>query len=680
MNIYITRINGLPLEDTLQCKQDMVAEIAYQLGCKEMAIYRYYADNESTDSRNGRLDGIIAGIRAGDIVICQFPTGNGVKFEWDLVTRLKAYRSRIAIFISDIKTLIDKGKQLIQSDILNLYNQAEVLIVPSYAMRQFLMGNGIKKDMKFIVQEMWDYVIERQTFATPEYKKEIHNPDELSFELAKGGFGLVWYKDEKQRNYMEYDISFSLSKYLAAGIPVIVPVGISNQILIEENHLGIVAASLEEAEKTVETMGEEQYEKYIQDVEKAAPAIRKGYYLKKCLIETMQAFYRKDAGRIFMPNKIYSIEEYGFESTVLNKSYGDNLALSWNFRGKPDGFFVCDRSGKELYNIRGMYQHYLLIKNHKAEDEFIVKAYVDTLKGKLVVAQSKPAYIKEMIYGFPKVSVIIPAYNADKHIARSIDTALGQSFLNLEIIVVDDGSTDRTSSIIDWYAEQYNNLVVIHQRNLGVAAARNAGIMSAKGDYIAFLDSDDMFRPDMINRLYYTIEKNCCDIAITSAYQMTDIGYEEVIQYPMLEDVAVGIDEFFLDYYLKECGFGEVIWNKLYRTPLVKAHLLPEIYAEDAAWTPCILSYANNVCYLNGCAYEYNRLLGGDSLSDKVRKKPKEEQLKVYKNVVMFYLKNCNIEKLYLMKVLAKKKLIEKARAYSCVEYEKLWQDIEKTF
>ena len=69
MNIYITRINGLPLEDTLQCKQDMVAEIAYQLGCKEMAIYRYYADNESTESRNGRLDGIIAGIRAGDIVI-----------------------------------------------------------------------------------------------------------------------------------------------------------------------------------------------------------------------------------------------------------------------------------------------------------------------------------------------------------------------------------------------------------------------------------------------------------------------------------------------------------------------------------------------------------------------------------------------------------------------------------
>lgn len=105
MGTYITRINGGLLRDKSHHMQRIVADIAHQLGCREMGLYRYPADGESAESLGSRLDGIIAGINRGDLVICQFPTGNGLKFESELVNRLKAYGGRIAILIHEVEAL-----------------------------------------------------------------------------------------------------------------------------------------------------------------------------------------------------------------------------------------------------------------------------------------------------------------------------------------------------------------------------------------------------------------------------------------------------------------------------------------------------------------------------------------------------------------------------------------------
>lgn len=151
MKTYITRINGWSLRDKSHYVQHMVAELAHQLGCKEMGIFRYYAEDanwESAESLSSRLDGIIGGINGGDLVICQFPTGNGTRFESELVSRLKAYGGRIAIWIHELEPLADEGKKSILGRIIGLYNQAEVLIVPTYAMRRWLLENGIQKGMK----------------------------------------------------------------------------------------------------------------------------------------------------------------------------------------------------------------------------------------------------------------------------------------------------------------------------------------------------------------------------------------------------------------------------------------------------------------------------------------------------------------------------------------------------
>ena len=649
MNTYITRINGLSFSDPLQYKQYMVAEAAHQMGYREMGLYRYSWKDEPDISLNARMDGIIGGINSGDIVICQFPTGNGLRYEWSLINHLKMYRSRIAIFVQD-----ENLSQL--RNAISLYNQAEVLIVPSLAMRHFLRENGSRESMKFVIQEMWDDMTDTQNLFSTGRREEVQSS------LLKEKFGVVWYRDEEERRSMECNVLFSLARYLASGIPVIVPTGISNQSILENNNLGLIVDSVEEAEARIDSMEELEYQKYVRCVDQFAPALRKGYYTKKCLIETMQAFYRKDAGRPLIPAQEYTLSECVFDYVVLNISYGGKLALSWSFKGEARGFLIYDGFGRLIYRTENEHQHYFLIEKKvwrenviEEETNFMIKAYIETGKGRLIIAESEPVYLQESQYKEPKVSLIIPAYNAEKFVARSIDTALAQSFPDLEIIVVDDGSQDRTPEIVDWYGEQYPNVIAIHQENGYVSGARNTAIKRADGEYICFLDSDDMVRPDMVTRLYNSIRKNNCDVAVASAYQITDRGYEILLQYPMEEDVAVTTEDFFQNYYLKECGYGTIVVCKLYRAALVKEHSFPRLSYEDEAWTPVVLSYADKICYLNGLFYEYDRLIYDDSIVHQRKVKSKEELYKDAQAANRHFLVNGNPRRIELLKALATK-------------------------
>lgn len=291
------------------CMQSQTAEIAFRLGYREMGIYHYNTSAESVESRNSRLDGMIAGIQWGDIVVCQFPTWNGLQFERALVNHIKAYHCHIVIFIHDVPALMFESDRYLMGEIADLYNQSEVLIVPSYTMKEFLLENGVRADMKFVIQEIWDFTTDIQFMDLPRLKKEIHfagdlgrflfshqwdyhvplklysdkpctgktvqrmgrmNPSALLLELAKGGFGLVWYGDECWHQYMKYNSNTKLSTYLAAGIPVINPRGISNQYLVEENHLGLVVESLDEAVDKALNVSEKEYQEYVHCIENFA--------------------------------------------------------------------------------------------------------------------------------------------------------------------------------------------------------------------------------------------------------------------------------------------------------------------------------------------------------------------------------------------------------------------------
>lgn len=113
-----------------------------------------------------------------------------------------------------------------------------------------------------------------------------------------------------------------------------------------------------------------------------------------------------------------------------------------------------------------------------------------------------------------KVSVIMPAYNSEVYIRESIDSVLTQSFTDFELIVVDDGSTDATAKIVQGFTDQRVRL--IRQPNQGVSVARNAGMKAARGQFITFLDSDDLYYPDFLKTLYHLIQSNQTDMSFSN--------------------------------------------------------------------------------------------------------------------------------------------------------------------
>ena len=113
----------------------------------------------------------------------------------------------------------------------------------------------------------------------------------------------------------------------------------------------------------------------------------------------------------------------------------------------------------------------------------------------------------------PLVSIIIPVYNAEHYLPFCLDSVKNQSWSNLQIILIDDGSTDSSPQICDLYASNDNRIIVRHQENGGIAKAQNAGLDLAKGDYIAFIDNDDIMARDNIEILFHALVSNHADMS-----------------------------------------------------------------------------------------------------------------------------------------------------------------------
>ena len=118
-----------------------------------------------------------------------------------------------------------------------------------------------------------------------------------------------------------------------------------------------------------------------------------------------------------------------------------------------------------------------------------------------------------------KISVIIPVYNVEKYLYRCVDSVLGQTYYNIEVILIDDGSTDSSPEICDEYQKRDKRVKVIHKKNSGAASSRNIGLSNAKGDYIAFIDSDDYIELDMYENMMKINEEYNCDIVLCDCYK-----------------------------------------------------------------------------------------------------------------------------------------------------------------
>ena len=159
------------------------------------------------------------------------------------------------------------------------------------------------------------------------------------------------------------------------------------------------------------------------------------------------------------------------------------------------------------------------------------------------------------------ISVIIPVYNSIEYLRRCVDSVLGQSFTDYEVLLIDDGSTDGSSYVCDEYAGRYDHVTVIHQQHGGVSSACNRGIDNAVGEYLMFCDSDDYVEPDWMETLFRYIEQNP-DLFVFSAFYKDDCDRSQPFRLKDASpDKRFSSDEY---YYMYTNGFFAYRWNCVY--------------------------------------------------------------------------------------------------------------------
>ena len=166
------------------------------------------------------------------------------------------------------------------------------------------------------------------------------------------------------------------------------------------------------------------------------------------------------------------------------------------------------------------------------------------------------------------ISVIVPVYNVRPYLKRCIDSIIAQTYSNLEILLVDDGSTDGSGELCDAYARQDARVQVIHKKNAGQAAARNDAIDIARGSYLGFVDSDDFIDCRMFEILYQDLTEHDAQISIVTFQEFTE--EKEVTVSRNLMSIECQAGEKILQKLLLEEKIGDFSWNKLYRRELFK--------------------------------------------------------------------------------------------------------------
>lgn len=216
----------------------------------------------------------------------------------------------------------------------------------------------------------------------------------------------------------------------------------------------------------------------------------------------------------------------------------------------------------------------------------------------------------------PIVSVIVPVYKVEAYLERCVDSLLGQSLRDIEILLIDDGSPDACGEICERYAALDSRVRVLHQENAGLSAARNAGLQLARGEWIMFADSDDWVEPDFCRLPYEAALAHGADMVIFGdIYHRKDgvitrsfaeagpLGPEEAMAYAVRKNVSV--------------------WSKLYHRSLFREIRFPEGYVfEDQLTTPKLVHAARSVYRLDACLYHYR--YRADSICHK--KTPRSER------------------------------------------------------
>lgn len=211
----------------------------------------------------------------------------------------------------------------------------------------------------------------------------------------------------------------------------------------------------------------------------------------------------------------------------------------------------------------------------------------------------------------PKISVIVPVYKAEKYLHRCVDSILAQTFTDFEVLLIDDGSPDRSGEICDEYAQKDSRVRVFHKENGGVSSARQCGIDNAQGKYTIHADPDDWVEPNMLEELYAKAEEDDADMVICDFF-----FHKQQIIYKKQTPKNLAVKSLLRQYLAQELHGS--MWNKLIRKEVyitynVNFNLNMTLW-EDLYVICCMLQHPIKVAYLNNAYYHYDFSINDNSL------------------------------------------------------------------
>lgn len=207
-----------------------------------------------------------------------------------------------------------------------------------------------------------------------------------------------------------------------------------------------------------------------------------------------------------------------------------------------------------------------------------------------------------------KISIIVPIYNVENYLRECIDTILGQTYTNLEIILVNDGSTDSSLTICEEYAKENKNIKIVNKPNGGLSDARNAGLNVATGTYIMFVDSDDYLAPNSCEVLYNAIKETDLEfVSANFAFTNNDgTPWKKPMFSDKFENTELSIEDYKKSFYLLNCG----VWNKIFKRDFIeKNNLRFEIGlpSEDDIFVTLAFMKAKKSYFINNVVYYYRQ-------------------------------------------------------------------------
>ncbi|MDC0703002.1 glycosyltransferase family 2 protein [Priestia sp. AB] len=265
----------------------------------------------------------------------------------------------------------------------------------------------------------------------------------------------------------------------------------------------------------------------------------------------------------------------------------------------------------------------------------------------------------------PKVSIIVPIYNMESYLDRCLDSLLGQNLREVDIIAVNDGSTDSTLQILNEYAKKDHRIKIINRNNRGVSSARNEGIKAATGDFIGFVDPDDWIDSRMYETMYNTAIKDKADIVMcTYTREFGNHSKEKIFNLPnkikyMNEEVKVNVMRRLIGPLNQEVANPELldawgtVWSKLYRTDIIKQKNLKFVDLkeigtnEDTLFNIQAVYYSNSFVFLNHPFYHYWRA-NASSVTAGFKPDLLEQWFNLYE-IIENFLKTKNMEEEYYL-------------------------------